>query len=147
MASRTQHVCPSTLNSRRQHAHRFIRALRALGDGEAIQDPAAQVWLEGRAGEVSLFVDDVMEGWLRCEISTDAAAKAIDEYLRTLHTTMEQWVGKWYAPTCCGPLGSSPHIHTGPSSERRLRAFDTLADTYADVPAFDPTEELLAQAV
>jgi hypothetical protein len=118
------------------HAARFARALRVLHEDAAV-DGATLLWLEGRADEVLVFTSDVLNAWSAGELTTTLAASAIDDYLHTLHLTLEGWYGKWYAPSCCGPLASTHAGGLRRRSDAPRRRPDSLADTTADSTAVD----------
>jgi hypothetical protein len=121
---------PALLQEQITHASRFARALRVLHDGVGTEDPAF-FWLEGRAAEVGVFTVDVLRGWSSGELATDLAARTIGDYLQMLHATLEGWYGRWYAPSCCGPLAASSRSGVRARPARRP---DLLADTMSDAP-------------
>jgi hypothetical protein len=123
---------PVPLQTEMFHAARFARALRVLHE-DAVVDDAALLWLEGRADEVIVFTSEILNAWAAGELTTDAAVGAIEGYLAALHATLEGWYGKWYAPSCCGPLASS---HAGGMRRRgevARRRPDSTTDTLAGV--------------
>ena len=122
---------PTLLQEQITHASRFARALRVLQEGAAPEDPAF-FWLEGRSAEVGVFTVDVLRGWTSGELDTQAAASTIGDYLQTLHATLEGWYGRWYAPSCCGPLAAS--AARGGGRARTARPPMSLTDTMADAP-------------
>jgi hypothetical protein len=119
---------PPLLQAQVSHAHRFAHTLRALREDASPAD-ASWLWLEGRADEVSAFTSDVIRAWSSAEVPADAAARAIEDYLRSLHVPLEEWYGR--CPSCCGPISSARPWFV-PLAPRR---FDSLADTMADAPA------------
>jgi hypothetical protein len=119
---------PSLLQAQLSHAHRFAHTLRALCTDASPKD-VSWLWLEGRADEVVAFTSDVIRAWSSAEVTADAAARAIDDYLCSLHAPLEEWYGR--SPSCCGPITSSRRWFV-PLAPRR---FDSLADTMADAPA------------
>ena len=125
---------PAILREQIAHVGRFVRTLRMLHEAAGTSE-AAFLWLEGRAEEVAVFSLDVLEAWAKGAIDTDAAARAIDDYLHALHGTLEGWYGEWYAPSCCGPLAAPPPSGTRRRSESRVRRVDTMTDTVVDAPA------------
>jgi hypothetical protein len=118
------------------HAARFARALRAMHEDAAVDD-VALLWLEGRADEVLVFTSDILDAWSAGQLTTTAAASAIDTYLHGLHVTLEGWAGKWYAPSCCGPLATTQAGGMRKRCEVPRRKHNLLGDTMADSTVTD----------
>jgi hypothetical protein len=127
---------PADLQNQMFHAARFARALRVLHEDAAVDD-ATLLWLEGRADEVLVFTSDVLNAWSAGELTTTVAASAIDDYLSALHGTLEGWYGKWYAPSCCGPLACTHAGGVRRRSESPPRRPTSLVDTMSDSTAVD----------
>jgi hypothetical protein len=127
---------PADLQNQMFHAARFARALRAMHEDAAV-DEVALLWLEGRADEVIVFTSDVLDAWAAGELTTSAATSAIDDYLHGLHATLEGWYGKWYAPSCCGPLASTQAGGVRKRGEAPRRRHNLLGDTMADSTVTD----------
>jgi hypothetical protein len=126
---------PALLEAQITHADQFARTLRRLHD-DAGADDAAFLWLEGRAEEVGAFADDVVGAWLGGELTTGAAVRVINDYLHALHASLEGWYGRWYAPSCCGPLAGPPPSGVRERAASRVRRrVDSLTDTVVDAPA------------
>jgi hypothetical protein len=130
---------PPVLQAKVSHAHRFIRTLDALHAAASVDD-APFLWLEGRAEEVRVFTDDVVRAWASGDLDVLTAARVIDDYLGALHASLETWYGRWYAPSCCGPLSQTPasgvRSRSGARSPR-LAPRDPLADTFDEAPTVD----------
>jgi hypothetical protein len=79
---------PPLLQAQVSHAHRFAYTLRTLR-ADASPDDVSWLWLEGRADEVAAFTSDVIRAWSSAEVTADTAARAIEDYLRSLHAPLE----------------------------------------------------------
>jgi len=141
---------PSALRTELAHADCLARAVESLLSVESPSEPAF-VWLLGRAEEIRAYVGELTHEWSQGRIDTGPACEAMATYLAGLHATLEQWYGRWYYPSCCGPY-SQVHEHGAenigrvePSSEVRRaaapRMWSQLAVTQtATVPAIELDE-------
>jgi hypothetical protein len=91
---------PVRLQAQVAHSLRFAELL----DGLVVQmDPREKVspWLVGRAGEVRVFVYEVVGDWSRALLDGARAAELIGVYVDDLHASFVAAVGRGYPPSCC----------------------------------------------
>ncbi|MGO8993076.1 MAG: hypothetical protein ACLQVI_07095 [Polyangiaceae bacterium] len=119
---------PPLLQAQVSHAHRLAHALRALHTQTSVDD-AAFLWLEGRSEEIIVFTLEVVRAWTSGELTVTTAVRTIDDYLSALHGALACWYGRWYAPSCCGPLSrpAASRVLWRPEPALRRRA-DTMSD-------------------
>lgn len=108
-------VYPKHLDVEIAHADCLARAVEGL---LTVESPSSDsfVWLVGRAEEIRAFVEEITREWREGRIDTSPACDAMKIYLDRLHTTLEQWYGKWYYPSCCGPYGYPAALLDAPSA-------------------------------
>jgi hypothetical protein len=100
--------CPPVILAELSHADCLARALEAL---VALGEPSepSYVWMLGRSDEIRAFIAQVMVEWREGRLDTGLTRDAMAAYLAGLHVTLEQWFGRWYYPSCCGPYGQLTH--------------------------------------